>query len=62
MFFFQLKKKKNTSNEFVAIGNNSIENAAQFRNVAGYKIYRHEAENSNNLNYFANVHQHLYLK
>lgn len=61
MFFFQLKKKT-TSNEFVATGNNSIENVAQFRNVAGYKIYRCEAENSNNLNYFADVHQHLYLK
>lgn len=56
MFFFQLKKKK--SNEFVATGNNSTENVAQFRNVAGYEIYRCEAENSNNLNYFANVHQH----
>lgn len=60
MFLFQLKKKK--SNEFVATGNNSAENVAQFRNVAGYEIYRYEAENSNNLNYFANVHQHLYLK
>lgn len=61
MFFFQLKKNT-TSNEFVATGNNSAENVAQFRNVAGYEIYRYEAENSNNLNYFANVHQHLYLK
>lgn len=38
MFFFQLKKKK--SNEFVATGNNSTENVAQFRNVAGSEVYK----------------------